>query len=78
MMNVLTVKEATIISLKLGYVDGKCFSTQSIANFLGIEEEEIRETTKKVLLLYKENINAFLDKIITIAYDNDGPKKILI
>lgn len=54
MMSVLTAKESIIISLKLGYVDGKYFSTESIAQFLGIEEKEVIEATKKVLLLYKE------------------------
>lgn len=67
MINVLTVKESIIISLKLGYVDGKYFSTKSIANFLGIEESEVIETTKKILLLYKENINNILDNIIELA-----------
>lgn len=69
MMGVLTVKESIIISLKLGYVDGKYFSTESIAQFLGIEEIEVIETTKKVLLLYKENINNFLDSLIKVATD---------
>lgn len=69
MMNVLTVKESIIILLKLGYVDGKYFSTESIAQFLGIEETEVIEATKKVLLLYKENINDFLDGIIGVATD---------
>ena len=64
MMSMLNAKEAVIISLRLGYVDGKYFSTESIARFLGIEEEEVIETTKKVLLLYKESINGFLDKAI--------------
>lgn len=64
MMSMLTTKESVIISLRLGYVDGKYFSTESIANFLGIDETEVIETTKKVLLLYKESINGFLDKAI--------------
>lgn len=67
MMNILSVKEAIIISLKLGYVDGKYFSTESIAEFLGIEQEEVRETTKKVLLLYKENINSLIDEAVAIV-----------
>ena len=72
MMSVLTVKESIIISLKLGYVDGKYFSTESIAQFLGIEQTEVIETTQKVLLLYKENINNFLDNIIEVATDQVG------
>lgn len=74
MMSVLSVKEAIIISLKLGYVDGKYFTTESIARFLDIEEMEVIETTKKILLLYKENINNFLDSMIKVATDeqDDG------
>ena len=71
MLNVLTPKESIIISLKLGYVDGKYFSTSSIANFLDIEELEVIETTKKVLLLYKDNINSFIDNIINIVTDSN-------
>lgn len=70
MLSTLSVKEAVIISLKLGYIDGKCFSTESIANFLGIEELEVIEATRKVLLLYKDNINEFIDNIIEITTDD--------
>lgn len=63
MMSKLEVKEAVIISLRLGYVDGKFFSTESIAKFLDIDEEEVRETTKKVLFLCREVINDFIDKM---------------
>ena len=71
MLNVLSVKEAIIISLKLGYVDEKYFSTAAIAQFLDIEEEEVIDVTKKVLLLYKEKINDFLNNVIEIATDKD-------
>ena len=77
MMSVLTAKESIIISLKLGYVDGKYFSTESIAQFLGIEEMEVIETTKKVLLLYKENIKSFLDSIIEVATDTNDKGRVL-
>lgn len=77
MMSVLTVKESIIISLKLGYVDGKYFSTQSIAQFLEIDEDEVREITKKVLLVYKENINTFLDNIIEITTDQFSHGRVL-
>lgn len=62
MMSGLTVKESVIISLKLGYVDGKYFSTEAIAQFLGIEEIEVIETTKKVLSLCIDNINSFIEE----------------
>ena len=73
-MNILTIKEAVIISLRLGYIDGKYFKADSIAQFLGIEVEEVIDTTKKVLLLYKENINQFIDKAIEIV--TEQPKQL--
>lgn len=72
MMSVLSVKESVIISLKLGYIDGKYFSTDSIAEFLGIEPQEVIDTTRKVLLLYKENINQFIDSAIQIATEGEN------
>lgn len=77
MTSLLTVKESVIIALKLGYVDGKYFSTESISQFLGIEETEVTETTKKVLLLYKENINSFLDRAIEVATEQNHQASIL-
>ena len=73
-MSVLTVKESVIISLKLGYIDGKYFSTDSIAQFLGIETQEVIDTTRKVLLLYKENINQFIDDAIEMG--TEQPKQL--
>lgn len=75
MMNILSVKESVIISLKLGYIDGKCFTTESIAKFLEIEQDEVRETTKKALLLYKKNINQLLDNAIKIVSDETSTLK---
>ena len=71
-MNTLSVKETVIISLKLGYIDGKYFSTESISEFLGIEPSEVIETTKKVLLVYKDKINSFIDNAILMATDQVG------
>ncbi len=73
MLNVLSVKEAVIISLKLGYIDGKYFSTAAIAQFLQIEEIEVTQTTKKILSLFKENLNNFLDT--AISYIDEPNKK---
>lgn len=67
MLNVLSVKDAVIVSLSLGYIDGKYFSTDSIAEFLGMEESEVIETLSKVLLLYKENINQYIDDAIDVV-----------
>ena len=78
MMGPLTAKEAVIISLILGYIDGKYFSTESIANFLGIEEKEVIESTKKVLVLYRDNLNSFLDAIIKLATKEGELKRVLV
>ena len=74
--NNFTPKEAIIVGLKLGYVDGKCFTTESIAGFLGISEEEVIESTKKILLLYKERLVGFIDSAIEVA--TNKKKELLI
>ena len=71
MLKTLSIKEAIIISLKLGYVDDKYFSTESIVQFLGIDNQEVIETTKKVLMLYKDNINSFIDTAINAVSDDN-------
>lgn len=75
MLKSLTPKEAVIICLKLGYVDGKYFTTESIANFLEIETNEVIETTKNILLVYKENINKFIDKAVEVTTESSLVKK---
>lgn len=67
MMNILSTKEAIIIALKLGYVDEKYFTTEAIASFLDRDTDEVRETTKKILNLYKENINQLIDEVVEVA-----------
>lgn len=61
----LNPKTAIIVALRLGYIDNKCFSSQSIAEFLGIEESEVIETTIEILKLYKKNIIEIIDKALT-------------
>lgn len=64
MLEMLSPTEIIIATLKLGYVDEKYFSTESISKFLETSEDEVRETTKKVLLVCKENINQIIDSTI--------------
>lgn len=59
-----TPKEITIASLKLGFVNGKYFSTPTIASFLDVEEKEVLDITKRVLLWYKGEINNEIDNVI--------------
>lgn len=76
MLKVLTPKEAVIICLRLGYIDNKYFTSESIANFLGIDTLEVTETTKKVLLLYRDNINKIIDTAIeNTTKDNEQVRK---
>lgn len=60
----LSVKEAIVMILRLGFIEDKCYSTESIAEFLEIEVQEVREITKRVLYLYQRNINEIFDKLI--------------
>lgn len=69
MVNMYSPKEIMIASLKLGYVDGKCFSNSAISEFLGIETQEIIDTIKKILLTYKEKINSIIDDTLKIIED---------
>ncbi len=76
MLKVLTPKEAVIVCLRLGYIDNKYFTSESIANFLGIDTLEVTETTKKVLLLYRDNINKIIDTAIeNTTKDNERVRK---
>ncbi len=70
MLEIMPVKDAIIVALRFGYVDGKCFETKKIAEFLEISEEEVLNTSKKILLLYKEKINDMIDNVIAFT-DND-------
>jgi len=76
LMTNLTPKAAVIISLRLGYIDNKYFSSESIATFLGIDESEVRETTKEILNLYKNQVNNFIDKAISYTDNTNQVKKL--
>lgn len=77
MHSLLTKKELLIIYLSLGYIDGKYFSAKAIAQFLEIEETEVKETTNKVLLLYKDYINNVIDSLIKGADEKVGYTRVL-
>lgn len=71
LMTNFPVKNAIIIALRLGYIDNKYYSTESIASFLDIEASEVREITTEILKLHKDNLNAMIDKIaIYLKEDN--------
>ena len=74
MLNKYSAKEKIIISLKLGYIDGKCFSTKSISEFLSIPEQEIITLTRKVLLEYQKMINSIFEGTIKMVTEKQEEK----
>ena len=59
------VYESLIILLRFGYIEGISFSTKKIANFLNLSEEEVENIIKELLLLYKDDINNYVDNKIS-------------
>lgn len=76
MISGLGIKESIIISLRMGYVDGKCFSIEAISEFLDIEREEVVKIIKRILLKYKESLVKSIDQAIEIACDDKRKCKI--
>ncbi len=66
----LEPKNAIIAGLRLGYVDGKCKTTEEVSKFLGVSEEEVMEATKSVLEVFKANFNSVLDAAILAVVDS--------
>ncbi len=64
LLKVLSVKEAIIVSLKLGFIEGRFYTTESIANFLGIPKEEVTKSTIKYLSTYKDMLMNYVDTLI--------------
>ena len=70
MMKETDPKTAIIMGLRIGYVDEKCFTKEAIANFLGMTEEEVSESIKKGVNIYKNNFDKFIDKLIDGSIDS--------
>ena len=75
MMSNLGSKESIIISLRMGYIDGKYFSVDAIAEFLDIERDEVSKIIKEVLLNYKESVIKSIDHAIEVASDEQNVLK---
>lgn len=52
----LSAHDTIIISMALGYLNGEYFSREEIAEKLGIAKQEVLDTTKRVLMQYKEQV----------------------
>ena len=75
MMSNLGSKESIIISLRMGYIDGKYFSVDAIAEFLDIERDEVSKIIKEVLLNYKESVIKSIDHAIEVVSDEQNVLK---
>ena len=75
MMSNLGSKESIIISLRMGYIDGKYFSVDAIAEFLDIERDEVSKIIKEVLLNYKESVIKSIDYAIEVVSDEKNVLK---
>ena len=67
---VLGTKDAVIISLALGKVDGKFFEAKKIADFLGMTEAEVNESVKRILEVYKEHLIGIINDAIATVSSN--------
>lgn len=61
----LTQQEKQIISLTLGNADGVCYSTEVVANLLGVSIEEVIRVSKKGLEIYQN----FLERYMSQSYE---------
>ncbi len=57
-----SIKEIIVLSLAFGYVDDKYFFANSIANFLGMEQEEVTTIIKSGVAEYKEKLDEIIDQ----------------
>ncbi len=60
----LDAKEALVVALKLGYVDGIVFSNSAISKFLNIDEDSIDDLLLDRLLYLKGNISSSINHLI--------------
>lgn len=60
----MSLDELVIFSLKVGYCQGKYFSTSSIANFFGMDPNKVVEIRNQGLELCKEEFNKIVDQAI--------------
>ena len=70
MMKETDPKTAIIMGLRIGYVDEKCFTKEAIANFLGMTEEEVSDSIRKGVNIYKKNFDKFIDRLIDGSTDS--------
>lgn len=71
----LSPTEIVVALLQLQLVNNKKFSTSSIAEFIGIDEQEVRDITKKAIILIKKGLNQLIDQTVATMTDMDNVSK---
>lgn len=61
LLEALTPKEAIIFSLRLG-ITGKAYKANDISEFLGIDIQDVNDTTKKAIRIFQDNFDILLKK----------------
>ena len=64
--NMFAPEVAIIAGLRLGYVRGVEYSTEQVAEFLGISNDEVRSATREVLQEFKKQVNDNVDHAIDL------------
>ena len=76
LFNLISPEETTIVSLKLGLFNKRCFTTDAISKILNVDKFVVRNVTKKFLSLYKKLIMEYLDQEISkIINDEEDYQK---
>lgn len=71
----LSPTEIVVALLQLQLVNNKKFSTSSIAEFIGVGEQEVRDITKKATTLIKKGLNQLIDQTVATITDMDNVSK---
>ena len=60
----LPMKEANIFAIHRGYINGRMYSSEEIANFFGMDEFEVMDILRKGYQLYKSVLDTMLEQSI--------------
>lgn len=74
-MDGLNIDEKIILSLRLGFVDGKHFSVKAISEFLGIPGCSVASISKDAILNHSNKINKILDKAVELSFNANNSNK---
>lgn len=61
LLDKVTLIEAVIITLRLGYLDGKYFSVQTVAKLLGVNDNDVRRATQKAMVWFGTDLGQLLE-----------------